>query len=34
MSTKEGEEVQAKAIGNLFNKIIGKTFLILRKRQP
>jgi hypothetical protein len=34
MGTEEGEEVQAKGIHNIFNKIITKNFLNLEKTMP
>jgi hypothetical protein len=34
MGIEEGEEVQAKGIGNIFNKIITENFLNLEKAMP
>jgi hypothetical protein len=34
MGIKEGEEVQAKSICNIFNKIIAENFPILEKEMP
>jgi hypothetical protein len=34
MGIKDGEEVQAKGIHNLFNKIITENFLNLKKAMP
>jgi hypothetical protein len=34
MGIEEGEEVQAKGLHNIFNKIITENFLILEKTMP
>jgi hypothetical protein len=34
MGIKEGEEIQAKGIGNIFNKIMAENFPNLKKEMP
>jgi hypothetical protein len=34
MKVEEGEEVQGKGIGNIFNKLISENFLNLEEEMP